>query len=1090
MKLEVFMQITHNSQNSRFRSPLGAAACGESVTLSLFAPGCSGASLRLWQEGIGETMVPMKQSAALFTVSIRLPEKPCILWYYFVINTGGRIVCYGNNPESLGGEGCIYENSQPPSFQITVYHPFQTPEWYTDGLVYQIFPDRFARGSDYEERKKAAALPEGWIGASRSFEENWHQHPSYTRDESGGVADWRFFGGTLEGIREKIPYLRSLGVSALYLNPIFRASSNHRYDTGDYNQVDPLLGTKEDFEHLARDCRKNGIRIILDGVFSHTGADSIYFDRYENYRKLIRPQIKDPKESGAFGHEESKYRSWYRFREEEPGYECWWGVTDLPNVEETNPSYDMFICGPGGVLENWLQAGASGFRLDVADELPDSFIKNIHDTLKEEDPENLLIGEVWEDASNKYSYGELRAYFAGDELDGTMNYPLRDNAIAYCLGEISAELFCRKMRSLQENYPKPAFYSSLNLIGGHDCERILSVLGGYRKTEEDLLLEDGTFLQNGSALSLDSSQLALAKERLKMLSALQYVMPGVPCIYYGDEAGIQGSKDPDNRRTFPWGKEDPDLLYHYRMLGLLYHSHCALKDGDFEISERDGCLFVIRSNKNEVILTVINPTGEQKTFSEPFKTLFSSQYRNRRFVYGLELLTSEEVCITETSLEFQAEPVSARIILLKEEAPEKPGLSKAAGILCHLSSLPGRTEDPSFPSFAGALGRRGRDFVDWLSDSGFRLWQILPVNPVGAGNSPYFSPCVFAGETRFIDPEELPDRSGFEEFCGENSYWLSDWAEYAKAHGIKPVCIPDGKNPEEISAEETAKALMYDQYVFFSQLKALKSYANSRGILLIGDLPIYAAPDSADLKAHPECFQLDEKGHPLNVGGVPPDYFSETGQYWSNPLYNWAAMEKNGYEWWVQRLRLALNCYDYIRLDHFRSFSEYFSIPAGRPPKEGFWQKGPGMKFFSCLKEQLGRLPIIAEDLGQLDAGVFNLMKLTGFPGMNVWQFSAEEMQEMKKDQIGNRIFYSGTHDNQTLAGWCACEYPDEDASEKAQKIMQELMESDAPWVLFQLQDVLLLGDEARMNVPGTVDNNWVWSCREPLPKTDFSRNS
>ena len=1069
------MQIRHNSQDLRYRQPFGAVSCGETVTLNIYAPGCAGASVRLWQNKGGETMIPMSRNAALFSAKIKMPENPCILWYFFVLNYRNKVLCYGNNPESLGGEGLVYENSQPPSFQITVHNPFKTPSWYKNGLVYQIFPDRFARGADFEERKAAALLPEGWQGASRFFEEDWHTLPHYIRDDSGAVLDWQFFGGTLKGIREKIPYLKSLGVSALYLNPIFRATSNHRYDTADYMQLDPLLGDNEAFRSLAEECHKNGIRIILDGVFSHTGADSIYFDKYGNHKNFLLKNPEDPKELGAWLSEESKYRGWYRFKDEPPGYECWWGVTDLPNVEETEPSYDEYICGPEGVLKNWINLGASGFRLDVADELPDSFIKNMRSALKEKDSDNLLIGEVWEDASNKHSYGELRRYFAGDELDAVMNYPFRDSAIDYCIGKESAEMFCRKMRSLQENYPAEAFYGSLNIIGGHDCHRILSVLGGYAPAKEDSRSLDGRFIPKGAALDLNEEQYAQAKARLKMLSALQYSMPGVPCVYYGDEAGVQGSKDPDNRRSYPWGREDQDLIYHYRMLGLIYSSHPVLKGGAFEIQHRDGCLFVIRGNDEETILTIVNPSSEKKDFSEAFKTLFSSAYKNKKFVYGLELLSSQEVTITETALETSLKPLSAQIILLKEESPERLVLPKASGILCHLSSLPGADDQLRFD---GALGKRGRAFVDWLAESGFKLWQILPVNPVGAGNSPYFSPCVFAGETRYIDPDELPDDEGFDAFCDDNRYWLSDWAEYVIENNYMNY-VDRHKN---FSKDAMLYDIRYDQYVFFSQLKKLREYANSKGISLIGDLPIYATPGSADLKAHPGYFQLDEDGRLLNTAGVPPDYYSETGQHWANPLYDWNAMENDDYEWWYRRFRQAKEYFDYIRLDHFRSFSAYYAIPEGKLPAEGSWQPGPGIKFFYRIKKRLGNLPIIAEDLGLLDSAVFNLLKLSGFPGMNIWQFSAEEMKAMTEEEASSRVFYSGTHDNQTLVEWCADTYPEANPKEKAREIIKELMNSKAPWVIFQLQDILLLDDTARMNIPATVEDNWLWHCADPLP--------
>lgn len=402
---------------------------------------------------------------------------------------------------------------------------------------------------------------------------------------------------------------------------------------------------------------------------------------------------------------------------------------------------------------------------------------------------------------------------------------------------------------------------------------------------------------------------------------------------------------------------------------------------------------------------------------------------------------------------------------------------------------------------AGALGKKGRAFVDWLAASGFKLWQMLPVNPAGAGNSPYFSPCVFAGDIRYIDWTELPSDDGFDAFCEENVYWLKDWAAYC--HSASTADRKSSADATPASAAKTpASATItsasadcrpdidseHAQYYFFAQLKALREYANSKGIALIGDLPIYAAPESVDVKAHPECFQLDKDGHLLFVGGVPPDYFSETGQYWSNPLYQWDHMKETHYEWWYQRLRQALRCFDYIRLDHFRSFSEFFAIPEGRPATMGTWQQGPGMDFFHCMKERLDSLPIIAEDLGLLDSGVFNLLKETGFPGMNIWQFSAEEMEKMDGRTIKSRIFYSGTHDNQTLVGWCASEFPNEDAKEKAHQIIENLMTSNAPWVIFPLQDILLLGDEARLNIPGTVEGNWTWKCDVPLPSIDMSR--
>ncbi len=313
-------------------------------------------------------------------------------------------------------------------------------------------------------------------------------------------------GRNARGIEEKLPYLASLGVTVLYLNPIFEAASNHRYDTADYTRVDPLLGRKKDFESLCEAARKRGIRIVLDGVFNHTGADSVYFDKFGNYGTA------------------EKYRSWFRFGDQyRHGYECWWDVPDLPNVEENDPSFREFLCGEDGVVRRWLRRGASGWRLDVADELPDSLIRDIRAAMKEEKEDSLLLGEVWEDASNKVSYGALREYFLGSELDATMHYPFRTAVLDFLLGKIHAQAACDAFWTIQEHYPKENLYAALNLIGSHDRARVLTVLGGDVNA-------------------------------LKMAMFLQFALPGVPSIYYGDEAGMTGGTDPYNRGSFPWGK--------------------------------------------------------------------------------------------------------------------------------------------------------------------------------------------------------------------------------------------------------------------------------------------------------------------------------------------------------------------------------------------------------------------------------------------------------------------------------------------------------------------------------------------------------
>ncbi len=1039
------MYIYHNSHDEDYRRPFGAAEISSRVFLACDAREAKSVTLRLWCDETGEILLPMERNGERFAAEVEMPSRGCLLWYYFIAeDEEGNIGYYGNNRENLGGEGEPGE-VEPPSFQITVYRPAPVPEWYKNALVYQIFPDRFRRGKDWRERVAAAAGPEERRGPRRVIQEDWNDTPFYTRDGKNGISRWPFFGGTLSGVREKLPYLRSIGVTAIYFNPIFRAASNHRYDTADYCSIDPMLGDEDDFRELCREARRAGISVILDGVFSHTGADSIYFDRNGNWGG-----------KGAYGNESSPYRGWYRFTEDEgPGYECWWGVEDLPNVEETEPGYQEFICGANGVIRRWLTAGARGWRLDVADELPDSFISAVRKAVKAGDPEGVLIGEVWEDASNKRSYDVQRRYLLGDELDAAMNYPFREMMLDFVMGRSGANALMRRMFSLMENYPPENFYAAFNIVGSHDRVRILTLLGD---APEDLPESER------ESYRLSPRDYEKAVRRLKLLSVLQYASPGVPCVYYGDEAGMQGYSDPYNRGTYPWGREDGDLLYHYRMLGLIYHEHSALRDGDFKplpADEEDRLCAFLREDEEERILVLANPGETAAAYSVPLEDGGRA----------CELLSGTENEPRDGVLSLTVPPCTAMLVLLQPEPPARGKLSRSAGVICPLSALPG----------SGERGRSGADvyrFLDFLEKAGQKIWQILPLNPAGLGNSPYMSPAVFAGDSALINPEEKEDESGFQAFCEDNCYWLEDYALYTalkeKFAGRPwqewPGQVRD-RNGLDRYREELApgmERIMRAQYGFFSQWDRVRDYAHDRGISIVGDLPVYAAPDSADTWAHRELFQLDENGFCRMRAGVPPDYFSPEGQDWGNPLYDWDAMRRDGFRWWIERLRLCKSRYDYVRLDHFRSFSAYFAIPAGRAAKEGTWQPGAGMEFFRALRRELGDVGIIAEDLGALDAGVKDLLRQTGFPGMDVWQFTSEEMMSMTPEEAENRVFYSGTHDNQTLLGWCG-------SRREAERIIHDLYMSSAPWVILQLQDMLSLGDEARINTPGTAEGNWTW---------------
>lgn len=587
--------VYHNSHEAFYRSPFGAAACDTKITLRLKVVSkedIQAVQVRLWQNS-GEIKLNMEsdgyqQGAGVYRIEFNSGFDPGLLWYYFIIHKEGKVFYYGNNKQQLGGAGSVYEQA-PASYQITVYRQSYTvPAWFKKTVMYQIFVDRFYNGSDDGSvlHPKKGCLIHG----------SWDDNPLYVREpDSHAIRRWTFFGGNLEGVLKKLPYLSELGVGAIYFNPIFESSSNHKYDTGDYFKVDQMYGTNETFRILCQKAREYNIRIILDGVFSHTGSDSIYFNRDGNYDSL-----------GAYQSKDSPYYPWYRFSKHPEAYESWWGIATLPNVNELEPTYrDFIISKDNSVVRYWLQMGASGWRLDVADELPDQFIKDIRQYTKMTDPESVLIGEVWEDASNKVSYGATRAFLWGEELDSVMNYPFRRFFLDYMLGRKDACLLHLNLMSLYENYPHEAFYSTMNLLGSHDVARILTLLGeggsGEGLTESQ---------KEKARLSLEQRKLGIA--RLKLLSLIQLTFPGVPCIYYGDEAGLEGHSDPYNRGTYPWGHEETELLSWYKKIISLRNSHAALLEGKWLPLYAKGDIYgYIRDGGNEQFAVIINRNTKQ-----------------------------------------------------------------------------------------------------------------------------------------------------------------------------------------------------------------------------------------------------------------------------------------------------------------------------------------------------------------------------------------------------------------------------------------------------------------------------------------------
>ncbi|MBO5859248.1 MAG: 4-alpha-glucanotransferase [Clostridia bacterium] len=448
---------------------------------------------------------------------------------------------------------------------------------------------------------------------------------------------------------------------------------------------------------------------------------------------------------------------------------------------------------------------------------------------------------------------------------------------------------------------------------------------------------------------------------------------------------------------------------------------------------------------------------------------------------------------------------------------------RKSGILLHITSLPS-------PYGIGTLGKSAYDFVDFLESAGQKLWQILPVGHTGFGDSPYQSFSAFAGNPYMIDLDFLCDegllkRAEFEtvdwgsdprktdygkifanrisvlknivprfketdeykSFCAENSFWLNDYSLFmAKKDNPLSCCEAD---------ERLYKII---QFIFCSQWYNLKEYANSKGIKIIGDLPIYVAHDSADVIENPNLFELDGNGNPVNVAGVPPDGFSDEGQLWGNPVFDWDYMKKDGYRWWIKRISHSLRMFDKVRIDHFRGFSSYYSVPAGsRNAVNGFWRNGPSAELFEAIESEIGKPDIIAEDLGFVDDEVRELMKKTGFPGMKILQFafdSREESDYLPHNYDRNCVVYIGTHDNDTLAGWLDNAPADDVEYAKkylrlnveegfAEGVIKSAMGSVADTVILTMQDLLGLGSDARMNIPSVPHGNWCWRALE----SDFS---
>ncbi len=582
-----------------------------------------------------------------YKVELALPHEPGLLFYWFRFklpasnpkfpheydglmefdfDTCYATLFYVADGDSTNGSGKVYyeppkvgadEDKYPYAWQITVYDKdFVTPDAIKGAMIYQIFPDRFARDKKFSFKK----MVDNSYREERVFHEDWYEDVDIYGKPSTGYLACDFYGGSLEGIIEKLDYIKSLGIDIIYMNPICEARSSHRYDTADYLNVDPILGNNKTLKKLTSKAAKLGIKIIMDGVFSHTGADSKYFNKFDRYEGV--GAYKSYAESL-----ESNFRSWYNFyRDEEGGitYDSWWGFPDLPNVNENDLSYRRFIFGKDGVVDTWTKLGASGIRLDVSDELPDGFIRQMRDTLKScTKGKGILVGEVWEDASNKCSYGSYRDFMFGRTHDSVMGYTFRSSVLAFLNGYISAETFNSQMEGFRERYPAEAYYSIMNLISSHDVPRAFTL---FAKPQDSESREEQKLIKVSDEQYEECAKLA------RMAYAYQVGYIGACCLYYGDEVLMEGYKDPFNRRTYPWDKltsKQEEELSIVRKIAALRVENPVLRTGAYEtLLAEDGAIafrrFLDDSNKDyfgkeitdgcSQIVLLMNRNSDSRTF--------------------------------------------------------------------------------------------------------------------------------------------------------------------------------------------------------------------------------------------------------------------------------------------------------------------------------------------------------------------------------------------------------------------------------------------------------------------------------------------
>jgi len=579
------MRILYDSKLPQFKTPFGCLTPGQKCDINIHIPATVLATkvtclIKLDDSATTGQIVSMEKTAnkgpyEIWSGSFSLPGTGLYFYYFFIEAPSGSFRLFKEGDDTNMEAGSMWQVSCIPA-------DFHTPDWAKGATIYQVFPDRFHKSGEVDLTGKLTPY---------TVHSNWYEEVDWRPTPEGVVLNNDFYGGNFKGITEKMDYIASLGTTILYLNPISKSFSSHRYDTGDYKVPDPMLGTIEDFKAMVDAAHAKGIKVILDGVYSHTGSNSPYFNREGQFDSV-----------GAFNSKESPYYSWFTFYNWPHSYNSWWSFDTLPTVNKMDPEFIKFIItDEDSVIAHWLKLGVDGFRLDVADELPDEFIKQLYNRVKEINPDAYVLGEVWEDASNKTAYNKRRTYFTNGELDSVMNYPFRTAIINFVRGFDGGKGLKETVMSIVENYPQEVVHCNMNLLGTHDTARILTAL------VDDF---DGS-REEKARRRLSRSSMDVAVDRLMMASFLQYTLPGSPSLYYGDEAGMEGYRDPFNRRTYPWYREDPEIMAHFLRLGQLRKSFEALRLGDIRFFEAgDKHIGFTRSYQGRTFRIYCNRSGD------------------------------------------------------------------------------------------------------------------------------------------------------------------------------------------------------------------------------------------------------------------------------------------------------------------------------------------------------------------------------------------------------------------------------------------------------------------------------------------------